>query len=692
VELIKEAIPVPDSPIRLDHDDIEFGPIPDDLYKEMLAKIPVLEEEKRKETKKRPREKNVPVDHDDLKKLCAETKANTENAIVELKDQLQRMGGKVVLKDHKVQTSAIPRADIQYSTDPKVLAEILSSESESSDESSSSVDDESDLERLKRIISNYSVDLVAEIFRGVSSCTDIDDLSPDQITRLLQLDWDSRVSELLQSKCGDLFFASNVHMRDVMSSFLTTQYGFILDPDSPDFSQANPIMMKDLLEYNFSTDYREKLVSLANSLISSVGLEVTKLFWQHFYQSLDVNVHQEGIDLTVFLDYDFGTDSLGFKKKVDDQKRLEDLKKSAIEFFVLGEDKGLLKLALLIYTNGGNIFNSVDVTFFDNMSIGELEDIFEYFEKNPTPESWQPMFVDRLERLGRNFVRGDLVEMMFPDKKPFCYNWEVFTTEELYKIMMYDWVNDPDGYEKKLSEQKYLEEARAKLEELQRVNEKIQKEKAAKKAKKAEKKRQREEDERQREEQMQQLKDILQKKTKPDSQSNSSPVVITPLDPEPKKVYPNPKTPVPLTSPLDNAFLGTRWKTLFPHLSLFDTDFAIFCRLKGMTTETQYGSLGKIAEEFLQTEILKLGSFGGNYFIKRLVGMFSKKKTDEIKTFDDFKTKCKEYLEIIWLDIFSARGQFTESSKKDFRTKFCASQDIRDEQNLKSLFSSWLNK
>ena len=93
----------------------------------------------RKEVVERLPKATGPKTHDELKALAVQTKENTTAALQELKDELKRMAGKVVDKDHaQADGSALAMAANEYSLDPTVLAQQLAGQDGDSDDSISS--------------------------------------------------------------------------------------------------------------------------------------------------------------------------------------------------------------------------------------------------------------------------------------------------------------------------------------------------------------------------------------------------------------------------------------------------------------------------------------------------------------------------------------------------------------------------
>ena len=86
-----------------------------------------------------------PRTHSELKELANETMQNTDSAILELRDELKRMAGKVVDKDH-ADVGALNSAALEYSMDSaglaRQLAEQDSDDSVSSDTVSSDAEDD----------------------------------------------------------------------------------------------------------------------------------------------------------------------------------------------------------------------------------------------------------------------------------------------------------------------------------------------------------------------------------------------------------------------------------------------------------------------------------------------------------------------------------------------------------------------
>lgn len=91
---------------------------------------------------------SAPQTHEELMMLARQTEANTEAALQELQDELKRMAGKVVERDHKVGADhdnlggVIASAHSQYTLDPSVLAARLAQEVGSDDSSSDTVSSE----------------------------------------------------------------------------------------------------------------------------------------------------------------------------------------------------------------------------------------------------------------------------------------------------------------------------------------------------------------------------------------------------------------------------------------------------------------------------------------------------------------------------------------------------------------------
>ena len=76
-----------------------------------------------------------------LEALAAQTMENTNNAILEMEDELARMAGKVVMHDHK---KDIPMAE-EYSLEPKILAERIAQQlNDDSDDSNTVSSDDDD--------------------------------------------------------------------------------------------------------------------------------------------------------------------------------------------------------------------------------------------------------------------------------------------------------------------------------------------------------------------------------------------------------------------------------------------------------------------------------------------------------------------------------------------------------------------
>jgi len=89
-----------------------------------------------------------------LKDLAQQTKQNTDNAIQELKDELKRMSGKIIDKDHREGlTNSIVAAASEYTLDP---TELMKQKFALDDEESSSSDTVSseDEEQIPHIILN----------------------------------------------------------------------------------------------------------------------------------------------------------------------------------------------------------------------------------------------------------------------------------------------------------------------------------------------------------------------------------------------------------------------------------------------------------------------------------------------------------------------------------------------------------
>ena len=77
--------------------------------------------------------------HDELKRLANCTKANTSNAILELQNELKRMSGRVVDRDHKQeQNSEIMRYIRSFSLNPQVIINEMIENGEWCDSTSSS--------------------------------------------------------------------------------------------------------------------------------------------------------------------------------------------------------------------------------------------------------------------------------------------------------------------------------------------------------------------------------------------------------------------------------------------------------------------------------------------------------------------------------------------------------------------------
>ena len=113
--------------------------------------------------KPNPPAANVPENHEDLRQLAEQTLHNTDNALQELKDELRRMAGKVVERDHKSPSNNNAQDDVakKHSLDPEVMQNLFDEQManmESSDSSSVSEGNEEDPYFLERLALGDSCD------------------------------------------------------------------------------------------------------------------------------------------------------------------------------------------------------------------------------------------------------------------------------------------------------------------------------------------------------------------------------------------------------------------------------------------------------------------------------------------------------------------------------------------------------